>query len=928
MRVLKTKEDTIQSMSTTPSRWRLWVFRLIAVVGIPAMLAVLIESGLRIAEYGTPTDFTVESKINGRLARVDNRRFSWQFFPRKIARPSEPLVIEKDKPANAYRIFVLGASAAKGDPDAAFSFGRMLEFMLRDKYPGVGFEVYNTAITAINSHVVLEIAKDCAQRDSDLFIVYLGNNEVVGPFGAGTVFSPMPSSLFTIRAAILLGQLKIGQLVRDVLRPAGQKEGPEVWLGMEMFLDNQVRRDNPGMKTVYRHFRSNLQVLCHTAQRSGTQTILSSVGVNIKDCAPLASLHRPELTEDDKETWNTHYQAAIRHETAEKFADAIREYLQAERIDDQYADLHYRLGRAYWKTANFEEAKESFARALEQDTLRFRADRGINRIIRETAVSQGARNGVHFVDAVKALEAKSSHGTPGRELFFEHVHLNFTGNYVLAKTVFDKVAELLPPWAKEQEDSQQDLLTEADCVDRLVYTVYDRYHSESDMLRRIQQPPFTNRLDNPEQQEHSQNKLERLTLYKENDERERSIAQYQNAVRKDPLAWRFHYNFARLLDVYNEQEQRVAELTALLQSIPHYPLAWMQRGDALAATADYREAITSYQMALQHQPDNTAAHADIGIAYERLGNILAAQEHFDIAIEDNPQDFPLFVKMGQHKSSLGKYQEALGYYRQALRIDSRTGDVLNNMAFAQFKLGHFEKSIGYYQQALEFMSDKSGTYNNLGNVFVPMGELEKAIDSFSRALQLAPGNTVVRTNLANTQTKLGRFSEAIENYEVILEATPENRDARFGLANALTDTSNFGAAIQHLTLMLETDPQYPGLEGLLGLALARNRDYAKAVPLLRKAIEKEPDNSSLYLNLGNTFLGSGQVERAVEQYLKALQHNPDDTSVHNNLGYSYAALEDWEKAAFHFRQYLEHQPNDARARDQLSIALGRSGKKQ
>ena len=364
-------------MSTAPSRWRLWIFRAIAIIGIPAILLVLIESGLRIAEYGTPTDFTVESKINGKPARVDNRRFSWQFFPRKIARPSEPLVIEKEKLANGYRIFVLGASAAKGDPDAAFSFGRMLEFMLSDKYPGVRFEVYNTAITAINSHVVLEIARDCAQQDSDLFVVYLGNNEVVGPFGAGTVFSPMPSSLFTIRAAILLGQLKIGQLVRDVLRPAGQKEGPEVWLGMEMFLDNQVRRDNPGMKTVYRHFRSNLQVLCHTAQRSGTPTILSSVGVNLKDCAPLASLHRPDLTEDDQETWETHYQAGIRYETAEKLADAIREYLQAERTDDQYADLHYRLGGAHWKTGNFEEAKKRFARALEYDTLRFRADREI-----------------------------------------------------------------------------------------------------------------------------------------------------------------------------------------------------------------------------------------------------------------------------------------------------------------------------------------------------------------------------------------------------------------------------------------------------------------------------------------------------------------------------------------------------------------------
>ena len=915
-------------MSTAPSRWRLWIFRTIAIIGVPAILVVLIESGLRLAEYGTPTDFTVESKINGKRARVDNRRFSWQFFPRKIARPSDPLVIEKDKPANAYRIFVLGASAAKGDPDAAFSFGRMLEFMLRDKYPGVRFEVYNTAITAINSHVVLEIARDCTQADSDLFIVYLGNNEVVGPFGAGTVFSPMASSLSTIRATILLGQLKIGQLLKDVLRLASPQEGPKVWLGMEMFLDNRVRHDDPMIETVYGHFRSNLQDLCQTAQRSGTQTILSSVGVNLKDCAPLASLHRHDLTEDAKETWEKHYQAAIRSETAEKFADAIREYLLAERTDDQYADLHYRLGRAYWKTGNFEEAKKRFARALEYDTLRFRADHEINRIIREIAVAQGAANGVHFVDAVQALEAESPHGTSGRELFFEHVHLNFTGNYIVAKTLFSKTAELLPDWIKKKEDTARELLTEADGIDRLVYTTYDRYHSESDMLTRIQQSPFTNRLDNPQQHAYIQNKLDLLTSYEQPQERERAITEYQHSVEEYPLDWRFRYNFARLLDAYDRQHERVVQLTLLLQSVPHYPLAWMQRGDALLAIEDYREAVASYETALEHQPEDTGAHADIGIAYERSGNSPAAQEHFEIAARENPQDFPLFVKMGQHKSSLKKYQAALGYYGQALKIDSRSGDVLSSMAFARFQLGHFEKAVAHYHEALELLPDKSGTYNNLGNALAAMGEPEKAFDSFSQALQLAPENTLFRVNLANTQTKLGRFSEAIENYEVILEATPKNSDARFGLANALMEGSNFGAAIQHLTPMLKTDPKYPGLEGLLGLALARNRDYAKAIPLLRKAIEKEPDNFSLHLNLGNTFLGSGQVERAVEQYLKALQHNPDDTSVHNNLGYSYMALQDWKRAAFHFRQHLERHPNDARARDQLSIALGRSGKKQ
>ena len=36
-------------------------------------------------------------------------------------------------------------------------------------------------MTAIDSHVTVEIARDCTAHQPDLFIVYLGNNEVVGP---------------------------------------------------------------------------------------------------------------------------------------------------------------------------------------------------------------------------------------------------------------------------------------------------------------------------------------------------------------------------------------------------------------------------------------------------------------------------------------------------------------------------------------------------------------------------------------------------------------------------------------------------------------------------------------------------------------------------------------------------------------------------
>ena len=179
--------------------WRGWVLRLSLCVLSPILCFGLLEGGLRLGGYGYPTGFFLGPDANG--VCTTNYRFGWRFFPRPLARDPHPCTLSL-KPAGAVRIFVLGGSAAMGTPDPAFSFGKVLAVMLREQYPGVQFEVVNGAMTAINSHVALEIARDCAARQPDLFVVYMGNNEVIGPYGPGTVFQQWSPSRSMIRTSL------------------------------------------------------------------------------------------------------------------------------------------------------------------------------------------------------------------------------------------------------------------------------------------------------------------------------------------------------------------------------------------------------------------------------------------------------------------------------------------------------------------------------------------------------------------------------------------------------------------------------------------------------------------------------------------------------------------------------------------------------
>src|SRR5205814_6584741 len=202
---------------------------------------------------GYPTAFFVRptEAVSG-IDLVTNYDFSRRFFPPALARTPIPLALRAAKPAGTYRIFVLGESAAQGFPDPASSFSRILEVMLRERYPDTRFEVINTAVTAINSHVILPIARECAAYQPDLYIAYVGNNEVVGPFGAADVMGRHAANLSLTRANVAVKGTRTGQLIGALVRrigPAG--EAPQFWGGMEMFVRGQVRATDAALQTTY-----------------------------------------------------------------------------------------------------------------------------------------------------------------------------------------------------------------------------------------------------------------------------------------------------------------------------------------------------------------------------------------------------------------------------------------------------------------------------------------------------------------------------------------------------------------------------------------------------------------------------------------------------------------------------------------------------
>src|SRR5512139_484662 len=125
-----------EPLPETLSPFRRWLFRAIVLL-FPFAVLLAAELALQAFDYGVPTRFTLERSVDGRPRLLSNPRFTWLFFDPAVARVPPPFSLAVRKPAGAVRVFVLGSSAAQGDPEPAFGIARQLEVLLRDQYPGV-----------------------------------------------------------------------------------------------------------------------------------------------------------------------------------------------------------------------------------------------------------------------------------------------------------------------------------------------------------------------------------------------------------------------------------------------------------------------------------------------------------------------------------------------------------------------------------------------------------------------------------------------------------------------------------------------------------------------------------------------------------------------------------------------------------------------
>ncbi len=748
---------------------------------IGAALVAALEGGLCLGGYGWSERFFQEQEIGGARMLVYNPHFARRFFPEQWPIRPYPFAFPAEKAENTRRIFIFGESAAYGFPDAAFSFSRILQVMLEAHYPGTRFEVINTAMPAINAHVMLPIARECARYQPDLFVIYAGNNEIIGPFGPGGDLGNPGQPLFLIRLQIALRATRTAQLLQALAHAIGRNEEAPSWGDMRMWLDRRIRWEDPRRENARAKFERNLRTLCRIARRADAGVVLCTMAENLKDFSPLASMHHPGMDDAAHAAWQAFVEEGDAMASRGEWANALGRYTRAAKLDDTHAALQFRIGQCHWALKGYDAARLAFDRARDLDTLRFRADSAINESIRLVA-AENMGKGTALADVEKTFAAQSAEGIPGENLFHDHCHPNFTGNHTLARAVFEQTHALLGGAPLTAGSPAAPPVHEQECAERLGMTPLQQKNHLQYVLLVSDKPPFSDRFDHPDWKKRLQDRIDALAPQIEPDRLRQYAVWFREMLarkRSDPM---IHRNYAQVLRALGNPQAAAEQWRLAAEMIPHSGEIWLELGRTLLDAGDAPAAAESLARAAELTPLHAETHRDHAKALQQAGHNEEALAAYRTFIALHPRKGEAYWMLGAAQEAMGDLPGAIQTYREGIAADPAHAGLHYYLGKALRQQGDTEAAIAEWRRGMEKQPDNYGIYVILAETLERMGDRPGLLETYSAMVALRPDDAALHFRLGVVQEALDKLDAAIASFERVVAIDPQRVDAQGRIA--------------------------------------------------------------------------------------------------------------------------------------------------
>jgi tetratricopeptide (TPR) repeat protein len=612
-----------------------------------------------------------------------------------------------------------------------------------------------------------------------------------------------------------------------------------------------------------------------------------------------------------------------------KFQEASIEFRSAIQIDEQLAQAHWGLARAYEGLQRFREVFDELRRTIQLDPGNLEA-------------RQKLGNYLLLVKPPRLDDAEEQ----AREILQRDP--NFIEGHILRASIF------------ALRNQPQEALA---ALNRAIEINPGRVESYLSLARFFEQRGEADRAGEAYRRAISVNDRSGLAhaeygkyLVRQNRP-DQAEAEFLRAVEVEPQNRDVRFVLASFYLVNNRLDRAEEAYRALAELDRDRPEGRAVLADFYATVGRYADALNIYREINQNAPDYTRGRYRLTEILLQSGDREAASREISTVLQANERDTQALLLRARIRLQNDEVNPAIEDLRRVLDLEPNSLAGLYFMTEANLRAGQIEQArvfVGDLERfypnylpakllqvqvnlagrdpasALRLANDliarlqtatpdaqttpqmlvelRTKALTARGTVHAALNNLSAARADMEAARNSAPGDASTHVNVARVAAQENKPDEALQNFNRALEINRTNFDALSGLINIHGPRGQIGEAHARIDAALAQQPNSAALHFLKGQAFAFGEPQ-RAEAEFTRAIELDQNYVPAYFALSGLYINTNQHDRAIERYRQVAERRPSDPVAFTMMGLVEESRQNRQAAAENFQRAIQNDQN-------------------
>jgi tetratricopeptide (TPR) repeat protein len=250
---------------------------------------------------------------------------------------------------------------------------------------------------------------------------------------------------------------------------------------------------------------------------------------------------------------------------------------------------------------------------------------------------------------------------------------------------------------------------------------------------------------------------------------------FESIKKSHPEDWRPYWFLAAISTVLHDDSAAMINYEKVVELARSNVEGWVGVASVYYERGEFEKSSATLEEAKRFVTDDFRIYFLLGIAYQRQHKAVEAAMALERAVQLNERSVDALSALGLVYDELKRHEDSDSAYEKALRLDPNNHLVLNNYGYSLAERGiQLERALTMAKRAVEQQPDNQAYLDTYGWVHFQLHNYETAEYYIKKAIELGTKSAVIHEHMGDIYSKLGQKEKAMEFWQKAYELDTTN----------------------------------------------------------------------------------------------------------------------------------------------------------